>query len=93
MHLVRHNLSVSLVVDRSQNPMVLDGEALGTWAQAHTVFVSSDMRDLRDERRALATEMKAMGLNVVMFEDLGGARTMPKPRTSTAWRGATSISL
>jgi uncharacterized protein DUF4062 len=30
------------------------------------------MRDLRDERRALATEMKAMGLNVVMFEDLGG---------------------
>ena len=71
-HPVRHNLSVPLVVDRSQNPSVLDGEALRTWAQARTVFVSSDMRDLLDERRALATEMKAMGLNVVMFEDLGG---------------------
>jgi hypothetical protein len=63
---------VSLIVDRSQNPPALDEEAFRAWAQDHTVFVSSEMKDLLDERRALATALRDMGLKVVMFEDLGG---------------------
>jgi hypothetical protein len=42
------------------------------WAQGHTVFVSSEMKDLASERRALADALRGIGLNVVMFEDLGG---------------------
>jgi hypothetical protein len=36
------------------------------------VFVSSEMKDLAGERRALADALRGIGLNVVMFEDLGG---------------------
>jgi hypothetical protein len=69
---LRHNPRVALIVDRSQNAPALDDGALRAWASARTVFISSEMRELRDERRALADALKAIGLNVVMFEDLGG---------------------
>ena len=36
------------------------------------MFISSEMKDLLDERRALASALRDMGLKVVMFEDLGG---------------------
>ncbi|HEY4811595.1 MAG TPA: DUF4062 domain-containing protein [Solirubrobacteraceae bacterium] len=61
-----------LIVDRSQSPPPLDWEALRAWAQGHTVFVSSEMKYLAGERRALADALREIGLNVVMFEDLGG---------------------
>jgi hypothetical protein len=63
---------VTLIVDRSQNAPALDDGALRAWAAGRTVFVSSEMRELRDARRALASALSDVGLNVVMFEDLGG---------------------
>ncbi len=36
------------------------------------------MRDLKDERRSVADALRAIGLNVVMFEDLGGRDDDPE---------------
>jgi hypothetical protein len=69
---VRQTAGVSLVVDRSQNAQPLTDTELRAWAAQRTVFISSEMRDLRAERRVLADALRAIGLNVVMFEDLGG---------------------
>jgi len=61
-----------LIVDRSQGSNPLDDEALRAWAARRTVFISSEMRELGPERRAVAAGLSALGMRVVMFEDLGG---------------------
>jgi hypothetical protein len=63
---------MALIVDRSQNAVALDEGAFRAWAATRCVFVSSEMLELRQERRALADVLRSAGLKVVMFEDLGG---------------------
>jgi len=47
-------------------------DALRAWASTRLAFVSSEMQALRRERRAVADALRKLGLDVVMFEDLGG---------------------
>ena len=67
-----------LIIDRAQSPPTLDEASWRAWAATHTVFISSEMRDLKRERRALADALRAIGLNLVMFEDLGGRDDDPE---------------
>jgi len=63
---------MSLLVDRTQRSRQVDDDAFRAWATDHAVFLSSEMRELRPARRAVATALRAVGMTVVMFEDLGG---------------------
>ena len=63
---------MSLIVDRTQASAPLDDEGLRAWATTRSAFVSSEMKDLAGERRAVADALTALGMRVVMFEDLGG---------------------
>lgn len=63
---------MSLLIDTSQRAAPLNGADLRAWASQRTVFISSEMRALGPERRALAEALRATGLDVVLFEDLGG---------------------
>jgi hypothetical protein len=69
---------VPVIVDSAQSQPAIDAAALRVWARGHTVFVSSEMRDLKEERRSIADALRAIGLNVVMFEDLGGRDDDPE---------------
>jgi hypothetical protein len=71
-------MGVTLVVDRSERPTRLDEADFGAWAASHAVFVSSEMGGLRAERRALATHLRDLGFEIVMFEDLGGRDDDPQ---------------
>lgn len=68
----RHTEGVPLLIDRSGRPAPLSDEDLRRWATTQAVFVSSEMGGLREERRALAGRLRALGFEVVLFEDLGG---------------------
>jgi hypothetical protein len=61
-----------LLIDRSQRPAQIDDASLRVWAAAHAAFLSSEMRALQAERRAVADALSAIGMQVIMFEDLGG---------------------
>ena len=50
----------------------MSDDALRAWASTRLAFVSSEMQALRRERRAVADALRKLGLDVVMFEDLGG---------------------
>ena len=63
---------MSLIVDRSQGSGPPDAEGLRAWAAGRTAFVSSEMRQLATQRRAVADALASLGMRVVMFEDLGG---------------------
>jgi Domain of unknown function (DUF4062) len=67
-----------LIIDRAQSPPALDEASFRAWAATHTVFISSEMSDLKGERRAVADALRAIGLKVVMFEDLGGRDDDPE---------------
>src|ERR1035441_1796999 len=67
-----------LIIDRTQSPPALDEASFRAWAATHTVFVSSEMRELKSERRAVADALRAIGVKVVMFEDLGGRDDDPE---------------
>jgi len=69
---------MSLTIDRTQTATALDDDAFRAWASAHTVFISSEMRQLKAERRGLADRLRSLGLNVIMFEDLGGRDDDPE---------------
>jgi hypothetical protein len=61
-----------LLIDRSRRPAAVSDDGLRRWAATQAVFVSSEIGGLRDERRALADRLRALGFEVVLFEDLGG---------------------
>lgn len=63
---------MALLIDLTSTSRRLGGEDLRTWAQEHTAFISSEMGQLRPEREALAHALRQQGMNVVMFEDMGG---------------------
>jgi hypothetical protein len=61
-----------LLVDRASSSQRLHGEDLRGWAEGHTAFISSEMSQLLPARQAVADALREMGMNVVLFEDLGG---------------------
>ena len=63
---------MTLMIDRSSGPTAFDDQTLRAWASGQTVFLSSEMGGLRDERRAIADALRELGFSVVMFEDFGG---------------------
>jgi hypothetical protein len=60
-----------LVVDRSV-PRHVDERDLHAWATTQTVFVSSVMAGMVDERTAVADAVERVGAQPVLFERLGG---------------------
>jgi hypothetical protein len=71
-HQFREGGSTALLIDRSQRATPPDPAAVQAWAAANAVFLSSEMGGLRTERQAVAGALRDLGLEVVMFEDLGG---------------------
>lgn len=63
---------MALLVDRASSSRRLAGEDLRRWAESHSVFISSEMGQLATERGVLAETMRGLGIQVVLFEDLGG---------------------
>ncbi len=61
-----------LIIDKVSGTPRLSGEELRRWCEEHSAFISSEMAELGDERRALAGALREIGLNVILFEDLGG---------------------
>jgi len=61
-----------LSIDTGAAARPLDGEELRVWAQGQTVFISSVMGELAEERRAVAEVLEALGVRVRWFEDFGG---------------------
>ncbi len=62
----------ALIVDRAAASEPLAEPEFGEWAQEQRVFVSSVMDELRDERRAVADRIDAVGAEPVLFERFGG---------------------
>lgn len=60
-----------LVVDRSV-PRHVDADDVRAWAVTQTMFVSSAMAGMADERTAVADVVERLGAQPVLFERLGG---------------------
>jgi hypothetical protein len=61
-----------LIVDTASAIRRLGADEFARWAATRTVFLSSEMRELRALRRIVADGLRTAGFSVVMFEDLGG---------------------
>lgn len=63
---------MGLFIDLGASNARLSEPEFEAWAAEHTAFISSEMTDLRAEREAVAEALRTAGLQVVLFEDLGG---------------------
>jgi hypothetical protein len=63
---------MALLVDRASSSRRLGGDDLRRWAENHSVFISSEMSQLAMERGVLAEALRKLGVQVILFEDLGG---------------------
>jgi hypothetical protein len=63
---------MALVIDVAAANRTVTDEEFRIWAADHSVFLSSVMGELADERRALAEALEAAGFTVRWFEDFGG---------------------
>jgi hypothetical protein len=63
---------MTLIIDIASTGSRLSGDDVRYWAQEHTAFISSVMGELDAERQAVSRALRDLGMNVVMFEDLGG---------------------
>ena len=61
-----------LIVDSASAVRRLRPEEFSRWAATHTLFLSSEMRNLGPLRVVVGAALRDAGLSVVMFEDLGG---------------------
>lgn len=61
-----------LTIDLAAANRQVSEEELRLWASSHSVFLSSVMGELADERRAVAEALQDAGFTVRWFEDLGG---------------------
>jgi Domain of unknown function (DUF4062) len=64
--------ALPLVVDRAAASEPLAEEEFRAWARDQRVFISSVMDELREERRAIAGRLEALGAEPVLFERFGG---------------------
>lgn len=63
---------MTLLVDTSSIARRLGGQELTRWAETHSAFISSEMQALVEERVAVGTALRELGMAVVAFEHLGG---------------------
>lgn len=63
---------MALVIDLAAPARRLSDEEFAVWAQGQTVFLSSVMGELVDERAAVAGALEPPGFNVRWFEEFGG---------------------
>lgn len=63
---------MALIIDTASASQLLGDIAFRQWAAGHSVFVSSEMQNLGPERDAVASALRALGVRVEIFEDLGG---------------------
>ena len=61
-----------LNIDLAAAARPLDDEEFRVWAQDQTVFLSSVMFELAEEREAVAAALDALGIRVRWFEEFGG---------------------
>jgi hypothetical protein len=61
-----------LLIDRTAATRRLSEEEVHGWAAGKRVFISSVMASLREERRAAAEAIRALGATPVWFEEFGG---------------------
>jgi hypothetical protein len=61
-----------MFVDTASVQRRLDPDAFARWAATRTVFLPSEMRELGELRRTVASALRDAGFSVVVFEDLGG---------------------
>jgi Domain of unknown function (DUF4062) len=61
-----------LSIDLAAATRRLSDEEFFAWAQGQTVFLSSVMGELADERRAVASALEQLGVTVRWFEEFGG---------------------
>ena len=60
------------MVDTASAVRHLGPDEFARWATSRTVFVSSEMRELRPLRAAVVAALREAGFSTVAFEDLGG---------------------
>lgn len=63
-----------LIIDEAASEIPSDDE-IRRWARDKRVFISSVMSELREERLAAKTAVRAVGARPVLFEDFGGRDT------------------
>jgi hypothetical protein len=63
---------VPISVDTASAQRRLGPDAFARWAATRTVFLSSEMRELGELRRTVASALRDAGFSVVVFEDLDG---------------------
>lgn len=63
---------MSLSIDLAAATRRLSDDEFFAWTQGQTVFLSSVMGELADERRALASALEELGVSVRWFEEFGG---------------------
>lgn len=75
----RHDLDhrEPLLIDLAAAAALPHEEAIGEWARDKRVFISSVMDELREERKAVAEGVRAVGARPVMFEEFGGRDANP----------------
>jgi hypothetical protein len=67
----------TLLVDLSPAPAP-DDQEVRNWASAQSIFVSSVMGGMSDERQAVVRAIRAVGARPVIFEDFGGMDDDPE---------------
>jgi len=67
-----------LLIDRAAAAELPSANAVREWAREKRAFISSVMTELAEERRAVATGVRALGLRAVMFEEFGGRDADPE---------------
>jgi Domain of unknown function (DUF4062) len=68
---------VTLIIDLTAANRTVADDDFRDWAGSQTLFLSSVMGELKDERRAVAVALESEGFTVRWFEDFGGTDDPP----------------
>lgn len=68
---------MTLTIDLSAASRLVCDEDFRNWANSQTMFLSSVMGELADERRTVAAALEGAGFTVRCFEDFGGRDDPP----------------
>lgn len=84
---------MALIIDLAAASRRLTNEEFTVWTQSQTIFLSSVMGELSNERRAVAEHLEALGATVRWFEEFGGrddsaeSAYLSEVRSSTLYLG------
>ncbi len=84
---------MALAIDLAARARLLSDEQFRVWARGQTVFISSVMAELAQERAAVAEALEHLGFTVRWFEEFGGrddavdAAYLGEVRTCTVYLG------